>query len=149
MKETPFEGLSVFGAAGRAGKTSTRPVLEERPGAVGVMMKELHQRVDRYRSVGLICMVVADYLEVHHGVIRRLLSSIGSSVFARDSSAGGIFSLKSHGTCTDNVVRLLDNWCLQFNPMNKTKYGHFHRQLFFPKPRSVQAGSELHVRQGL
>ncbi|KAL3193441.1 hypothetical protein MRX96_016803 [Rhipicephalus microplus] len=56
--ETLFEGFSVFGAAGGASKASTRPVLEERSGAVGVTMKELHQRVDRYRSVGLICMVV-------------------------------------------------------------------------------------------
>ncbi|KAL3186575.1 hypothetical protein MRX96_027388 [Rhipicephalus microplus] len=88
-KKTLFEGLNVFGAAGRAGKTSTRPVLEERPGAVGVTMKELHQRVDRYRSVGLICTVVGDYLKVHQWVVGRLLSSVGSAVFARDSSAGG------------------------------------------------------------
>ncbi|KAL3244787.1 hypothetical protein MRX96_018590 [Rhipicephalus microplus] len=88
-KETLFEGFSVFGAAGGASKASTRPVLKKRPGVVGVTMKELHQRVDRYRSVGLVCTVVADYLEVHHGVIRRLLFSNGSSVFARDSSAGG------------------------------------------------------------
>ncbi|KAH8018229.1 hypothetical protein HPB51_000473 [Rhipicephalus microplus] len=130
-KKTLFEGLNVFGAAGRAGKTSTRPVLEERPGAVGVTMKELHQRVDRYRSVGLICTVVGDYLKVHQWVVGRLLSSVGSAVFARDSSAGGIFSLSSDETCTGNVVRLLNNLCLLFHPMNKTEYGHFHRQLFF------------------
>ncbi|KAL3244788.1 hypothetical protein MRX96_018591 [Rhipicephalus microplus] len=81
--ETLFEGFSVFGAAGGASKASTRPVLEEHSGAVGVTMKDLHQRVD------------------------------------------------SHGTCTGNVVRLLDNWCLLFNPMDKTEYGHFHRNLFF------------------
>ncbi|KAH8018683.1 hypothetical protein HPB51_010510 [Rhipicephalus microplus] len=137
--ETLFEGFSVFGAAGGANKASTRPVLEERPGVVGITMKELHQRVDRYRSVCLVCTVVADYFEVHHGVIRRLLSSIGSSVFARDSSAGGISHLKSHATCTGNVVRLLDNWCLLFNLMDKTEYGHFLRQLFF---RSLVASKQ-------
>ncbi|KAH8019142.1 hypothetical protein HPB51_016880 [Rhipicephalus microplus] len=138
-KETLFEGFSVFGAAGGACKASTRPVFKERPGAVSVTMKELHQRVDRYRSVGLVCTVVADYLEVLHGVIRRLLSSIGLSVFARDSSAGGVFSLNSHGTCGGNVVRLLDNVCLLFNPMDKTEYCYLHRQLFF---RSLVASKE-------
>ncbi|KAH8019143.1 hypothetical protein HPB51_016881 [Rhipicephalus microplus] len=140
-KETLFEGFSVFGAAGGASKASTRPVFEERPGAVGVTMKKLHQRVDRYRSVGLICAVVADYLEVLHGLIRRLLSSIGLSVFARDSSAEGVFSLNSHGTFTGNVVRLLDNWCLLFNPMDKTEYCYFLRQLFF---RSLVASKQDH-----
>ncbi|KAH8019994.1 hypothetical protein HPB51_023869 [Rhipicephalus microplus] len=138
-KETLFEGFSVFGAAGGASKASTMPFFDERPGAVGLTMKALHQRVYRYRSVGLICTVVADYFEVFHGVILRLLSSIGSSVFARDSSAGGIFSLNSHGTCTGNVVRLLDNWCLLFDHTDKTKYGHFHRQLFF---RSLVASKQ-------
>ncbi|KAH8020033.1 hypothetical protein HPB51_023916 [Rhipicephalus microplus] len=138
-KETLFEGFSVFGAAGGASRASTRPVLEERPGVVGVTMKVLHQRVDRYRSVGLVCTVVADYLDVHHGVIRRLLSSNGSSVFARDSSAGGIFGLNSHGRCTGKAVRLLDNWCLLFNPMEKTEYDHFHRNLFF---RSLVASKQ-------
>ncbi|KAL3207119.1 hypothetical protein MRX96_010437 [Rhipicephalus microplus] len=138
-KETLFEGFSVFGAAGVASKASTMPVFDERPGAVGLTMKALHQRVYRYRSVGLICTVVADNFEVFHGVILRLHSSIGSSVFARDSSAGGIFSLNSHGTCTGNVVRLLDNWCLLFDHMDKTEYGHFHRQLFF---RSLVASKQ-------
>ncbi|KAL3244046.1 hypothetical protein MRX96_019615 [Rhipicephalus microplus] len=89
--ETLFEGFSVFGAVGGANKASTRPVLEERPGVVGITMKELHQRVD------------------------------------------------SHGTCTGNVVRLLDNWCLLFNLMDKTEYGHFLRQLFF---RSLVASKQ-------
>ncbi|KAL3244791.1 hypothetical protein MRX96_018593 [Rhipicephalus microplus] len=44
---------------------------------------------------------------------------------------GGIFGLNSHGTCTGNVVCLLDNWCLLFNPMDKTEYGHLHRNIFF------------------
>ncbi|KAL3186570.1 hypothetical protein MRX96_027383 [Rhipicephalus microplus] len=68
---------------------STMPVLEEHPEAVGVTMKELPQRVDRYRSMGHTCVVVADYLEVHHGEVRRLISSIGSAVFAMNVSAGG------------------------------------------------------------
>ncbi|KAL3244024.1 hypothetical protein MRX96_019599 [Rhipicephalus microplus] len=138
-KKTLFECFSIFGAVAGAIKAPSMPVLEERPGVVCVTMKELHQRVDRYRSMGLICTVVANYLEVHHGVVRRLLSSIGSPVFARDCSAGGTFSLNSHGTCTGNVVRLLDNWCFLFNPMDKTEYGHFHRNLFF---RSLVASKQ-------
>ncbi|KAL3207121.1 hypothetical protein MRX96_010439 [Rhipicephalus microplus] len=107
-KETLFESFSVFWAAGGASKASTRPVFEERSGAVGVTMKELHQRVDRYRSVGLICTAVADYLEVLHGVIRRLLSSLGSSVFAGNVSAGGLFSPERHMTCIGYGVRFAD-----------------------------------------
>ncbi|KAL3186595.1 hypothetical protein MRX96_027406 [Rhipicephalus microplus] len=129
-KKTLFECFSIFGAAAGAIKAPSMPVLEERPEVVCVTMKELHQRVDRYRSMGLICTVVADYLEVHHGVVRRLLSSIGLPVFARDGSPGGIFSLNSHGTYIGKVVRLLDNWFLLFDSMDKTEYGHFHRQLF-------------------
>ncbi|KAL3193442.1 hypothetical protein MRX96_016804 [Rhipicephalus microplus] len=72
-------------------------------------------------------------------MIRRLLFSNGSSVFAKDSSAGGIFGLNSHGTCTGNVVRLVGNWCLLFNPMDKTEYGHFHQNLFF---RSLVASKQ-------
>ncbi|KAL3207124.1 hypothetical protein MRX96_010442 [Rhipicephalus microplus] len=93
-KETLFEGFSVFGAAGGASKASTRPVFEERPGAVGLTMKELYQRVD---------------------------------------------SLNSHGTCTGNVVRLLDKWCLLFDHIYKTENGHFHRKVFF---RSLVASKQ-------
>ncbi|KAL3186574.1 hypothetical protein MRX96_027387 [Rhipicephalus microplus] len=88
-KKTLFEGFSIFGRAGGSRKVSTMPVLEEHPEAVGVTMKELHQRVNRYRSMGHTCVVVADYLEVHHGVVRRLISSIGSAVFVMNVSAGG------------------------------------------------------------
>ncbi|KAL3207120.1 hypothetical protein MRX96_010438 [Rhipicephalus microplus] len=70
-------------------KPPTLPVLEERPGVVCVTMKELHQRVDRFQFMGHTCAVVADYLEVHHGVVRRLISSIGSAVFAMNVLTAG------------------------------------------------------------
>ncbi|KAH8026851.1 hypothetical protein HPB51_026186 [Rhipicephalus microplus] len=88
-KKTLFECLSIFRAAAGAIKAPSMPALEEWPGVVCVMVKELHQWVDRLPSMGQTCAVSADYLEVHHGLVRRLLSSIGSAVFAGYVSAWG------------------------------------------------------------
>ncbi|KAH8018703.1 hypothetical protein HPB51_010535 [Rhipicephalus microplus] len=134
-KETLFEGFNSFGAAGGAGKASTRPVFEECPGAVGVTMKELHQRADRYRSMDHNCMVVADYLEVHHGVVGCLLSSIGSAVFARNVSAGGLFSSERHMTCIGYGVRFVGNRCT----MPETESDYFYGQLGY---RSLKANRD-------
>ncbi|KAL3244048.1 hypothetical protein MRX96_019617 [Rhipicephalus microplus] len=87
--EILFEGFSVFWEAGGAIKAPSMPVLEERPGVVCVMVKELHQWVDRLPSMGQTCAVSADYLEVHQGLVRRLISSTELVVFAMNVSAGG------------------------------------------------------------
>ncbi|KAL3244793.1 hypothetical protein MRX96_018595 [Rhipicephalus microplus] len=84
--------LNVSASSGQRpahSKPPSMPVLEERPGVVCVMVKELHQWVDRLPSMGQTCAVSADYLEVHHGLVRRLLSFIGSAVFAVNISARG------------------------------------------------------------
>ncbi|KAH7938685.1 hypothetical protein HPB51_028797 [Rhipicephalus microplus] len=125
MLMTLLEGYSCFGSVAGASKASTRPVLEECPGVVYVTIKELHQYVDRLRSMGPTSTVVADPLEVHHEAVWRFLCPIGSPVSARGCSAGGIFSLEKRGTC------LLYNRYLLFNPIIETKSDYFHRQLAY------------------
>ncbi|KAL3226011.1 hypothetical protein MRX96_025230 [Rhipicephalus microplus] len=141
MLTTLLGGFYFSGAAGGADQSTTMPVLKDRPGVVCVTMRELHQRVDRYRSMHLNCTVVADYLELHHGVVRRLLFSIGSAVFARNVSAGGLFSPEWQLTCIGCGVRFADNQCTT----PETKSDYFYGQLGY---RSLKAnlGSELRDR---
>ncbi|KAH8018510.1 hypothetical protein HPB51_008209 [Rhipicephalus microplus] len=131
MLITLLEGFSCFGTVAGASDASTRPVLEERPGVVCVMMKELHQCVNRFRSMGQTCTVVADPFEVHQEKVLRLLCPIAPPISARGCSAGSIFSLKRHGTCTGFVVRLLYNWYLLFIPKSETESDYFHGQLAY------------------
>ncbi|KAL3186591.1 hypothetical protein MRX96_027403 [Rhipicephalus microplus] len=111
------------------------PVLEERPGVVCVMMKEQRQWVDRLPYTGQTCAVAADCLEVHHGGVRRFLSSIGSAVFAGSVSAGGLFSPESHMTCFGYGVRFVDNRCT----MPESVSDYFNGQLGY---RSLKANCD-------
>ncbi|KAH8020100.1 hypothetical protein HPB51_024487 [Rhipicephalus microplus] len=131
MLLTLLEGFSCFETVAGASKASTRRVLEERSGVVCVTMNERHQGVDRFRSMGQTCTVVADPFEVHHEGVRHSLCPIGSPVSARGCSGGGIFSLERHGTCTGYVVRLLYNRYFLFNPIIETESDYIHGQLAY------------------
>ncbi|KAL3185298.1 hypothetical protein MRX96_031155 [Rhipicephalus microplus] len=45
------ESFRYFGTAASASKAYTMPVLEEHPGAISLTIKELHERVDKLRSI--------------------------------------------------------------------------------------------------
>ncbi|KAL3244022.1 hypothetical protein MRX96_019597 [Rhipicephalus microplus] len=82
--------------------------------------------------MGQTYAVAADYLDVHDGVVRRLLFSIGSAVFAGNVSAGGLFSPERHMTCIGYGVRFVDNRCA----MPETESDCFYGQLGY---RSLKA----------
>ncbi|KAL1439366.1 hypothetical protein MTO96_010379 [Rhipicephalus appendiculatus] len=131
MLTTLLESCGCFGEADGVSKASTAPVLEDGPGAVSLTIKELHQHVETPRSVRQTCTAVADYLEAHNKVARRLLSPNGSPVLVNDGAAEGIFSLERNGTYSGNVVRHVEDRCLFLHPKAETESDHFHGQLAY------------------
>ncbi|KAL1425680.1 hypothetical protein MTO96_018859 [Rhipicephalus appendiculatus] len=149
MPTTLLEGCGFFGAAAGASKAFTMPVSEERHGAFSLTMKELHQRVDRLRSMSQTCTDVADILEGHNEVVRRLLCPSGFAGLCE-----GLFGWRhlQPGEARDMYQQRCSPrgrpGASCSTPRLRPESGPFPRTACLPKPRHGQPGSELHVRQG-
>ncbi|KAH7981183.1 hypothetical protein HPB49_022241 [Dermacentor silvarum] len=84
-----FKGCSCFGAAAGACKTVTMQGCAEGSRIVYLMVRELHQRVDRHRSTGQTCKVDFVYINAVRGA---LCPAYGPPVFVRDIRLSALLS---------------------------------------------------------
>lgn len=131
MLTTLLEGCGCFGASSCASKSSTMTVLDEHHVVGSYATKQLHQRVDKPRSMDQTSTVTTNYPEVPYEVVRCLLCCYESPVLANYAAPEGTFSLEWHGTCGGSVFSLLDDRYLLFHPMNATDSDHFQRHISY------------------